>query len=84
MDLREEVTAAHGVSLAQTALFCSLIGVLKARGVLNQDLINVVLDAAVTQIEVTPSIDPDMAQRARQILEIISQELGGPARQDPS
>lgn len=78
MDLRDEIVAAHGVAVAQTALLTALLGVLRQRGVLNDDLMNVITDAAVTQVETAPGIDPEMAMRARQILELISQELARP------
>lgn len=83
MDLRKEVADAHGVAVAQTALLAALIGVLRAQGILDRDLINVMLDAAVTQVEVAPGIEPAMADRARQIIEIISAELQGDPRPGP-
>ena len=69
VDLRDEIKAAHGVAVAHTALLAALLGVLRQRGVLNDDLMNVITDAAVTQVETADGIDPEMAMRARQILE---------------
>jgi hypothetical protein len=79
MDLKDEVEAAHGVAIAQTALMSALIGVLRQQGVLSPDLVNVTLDAALTQVE-TAAIDPGLAIRARGILELIGQELAGPRK----
>jgi hypothetical protein len=77
MGLREEVEAAHGVAIAQTALVSALIGVLRQQGVLTPDLVNVTMDAALTQVETAASIDPELAMRARRVLELIAAELQG-------
>lgn len=77
MDLKDEVEAAHGVAIAQTALMSALIGVLRQQGVLSPELVNVTLDAALTQVETAPGIEPGLALRARRVLDLIGQELGG-------
>lgn len=78
MDLKDEVEAAHGVAIAHTALFCALIGVLRAKGVMTPALENVMLNAAITQVETAAGIDPELSMRARRILDVIAAELAGP------
>jgi hypothetical protein len=80
MDLKDEVGAAHGVAIAQTALIAALIGVLRQRGVLDDVLVNVITDAAITQVEQAPEILPEHAMRARRVLEVIAAELAGPPK----
>lgn len=80
MDLKDEIEAAHGVAIAQTALLTALIGVLRQQDVLSEALVNAITDAAITQVEVSPGIEPAMGMRARRILELIAQELAGPIR----
>lgn len=77
MDLKDEIEAAHGVAVAQTALLSALIGVLRARGVLTRETEDVMVDAAITQIETSPVIAPGLAMRARKVLDVIAQELAG-------
>ncbi|MDP3099508.1 MAG: hypothetical protein Q8N10_03300 [Phenylobacterium sp.] len=76
--MKDEVEAAHGVAIAQTALFAALIGILRSQGILTRELENVMFDAAITQVETAPGIDPPLALRARQVLEVIASELAGP------
>lgn len=80
MNLKDEVEAAHGVAIAQTALIAALIGVLRQRGVLDDALVNIITDAAITQVEQTPEILPEHAMRARRVLELIAGELAGAPR----
>lgn len=82
MDLKEEVEAAHGVALAQTALFCALLGVLKSSGHLNSAQVDIVFDAALSQVETSPAIDEALSLRARRVIEVIASELAGPPQKD--
>jgi len=80
MNVKDEVEAAHGVAIAQTALLSALIGVLKARGVITDAHLDVIFDSAITQVETAPSIDPELGMRARRVLEVIATEMAGPPK----
>jgi len=77
-DFTAAETALHGASLAHTALASALIAVLKAKGLLSADEVNVILDAAILQAETSPEMGAEASKRARQILETIHQELARP------
>lgn len=75
MDVKDELDAAHGVAMAQTALLSALIGVLRQSGVLSADQLNAILDAAITQVELSPGMAPEHAARARLTLETLQSSL---------
>lgn len=79
-DFTDAETALHGALLAHTALNSALIAVLKAKGLLSEDEVNVIFDAAILQAETSPAIGGEAAKRARKTLETIHHELGGPVR----
>lgn len=77
-DFTEAETALHGASLAHTALVSALIGVLKAKGVLSKDEVNIILDHAILSAETSAEMGVEASRRARQILETIHSELARP------
>lgn len=82
--LTDHVEAQGGVLLAHTALVSAIVSVMKAKGLLTQNDVNSIYDVALIAAEVSPEITAETSRRARLMLELMSREMGGPIRQDPS
>lgn len=79
MEEKTNQTETHaGLLLAHTSLIAGLIAVMKAKGLLTQEEVNGVFDSAITAAETATGLSFEAQARARRILELIGEELGGP------
>lgn len=84
MEEIDQTETHSGLLLAHTSLIAGLIATLREKGVLSQVEVNGVFDSAITGAETAEGLSFAAQARARRILELLSAELGGPVRRDPS
>lgn len=80
MEKIDQTEAHAGLLLAHTSLISTLITALRERGVFSQADVNTIFDCAITAAETATGLSFEAQARARRILELIGEELGGPPR----
>lgn len=83
MEEKIDQTEAHaGLLLAHTSLLAALITGLREKGLFTQTDINTIFDCAITAAETATGLSFEAQLRARRILEIVGEELGGSPKSD--
>lgn len=80
MEKIDQTETHAGLLLAHTSLISTLITALRERGVFSQADVNTIFDCAITAAETATGLSFEAQARARRILELIGEELGGPPR----
>lgn len=83
MEKIDQTETHAGLLLAHTSLLAALMTALREKGMFTQSDVNTVFDCAITAAETATGLSFEAQARARRILEIVGEELGGPVRQEP-
>lgn len=75
--LRTDVRELAGITMAHSNLLVTLMGLLKARGLISQDDINEVVDLALFAAENSEPMRPDIREETRAVLEDFGRTVGG-------